>query len=93
MGLSPDTPLAYFWSWGRALHIMDGPDEVHRRTIARTDLARARDRAGSSSAWFTTPEQLADALDACTTLHPVYRRLLALTLEELRVLEAHLGQP
>lgn len=26
-----------------------------------------------------TPEQLADALDACTTLHPVYRRLLTLT--------------
>ena len=38
-----------------------------------------------------TPEQLADALDACTTLHPVYRRLLTLTLEELRLLEAHLG--
>lgn len=31
------------------------------------------------------------ARDACTTLHPVYRRLLALTLEELRLLEAHLG--
>jgi transposase len=39
-----------------------------------------------------TPEQLSDALGACTTLHPVYRRLLALTLEELRVLEDHLDQ-
>ena len=31
-----------------------------------------------------TPEQLGDAFQACTTLHPVYRRLLKLTLEELR---------
>jgi transposase len=39
-----------------------------------------------------SPDQLADALDACATLHPVYRRLLTLTLEELRLLEAHLSQ-
>ena len=39
-----------------------------------------------------TPEQLCDALGACTTLHPVYRRLLTLTLEELRVIDDHLGQ-
>ncbi len=58
MGLSPDTPLAYFWSWGRALHLMDGPDEVHLRTVARHELARARDRAGESAPYFTTPEQL-----------------------------------
>ena len=36
-----------------------------------------------------TPDQLRDALGACTDLHPVYRRLLQLTLEELRVLEQH----
>ena len=41
MGLSPDTPLAYLWSWGRALHLMDGPDEVHLRTVARHELAAA----------------------------------------------------
>lgn len=58
MGLSPDTPLAFFWTWGRALHLMDGPDEVHLRTVARHELARARERAGSTSAYFTTPEQL-----------------------------------
>jgi acyl-CoA dehydrogenase len=58
MGLSPDTPLAYFWTWGRALHLMDGPDEVHLRTVARHELALARERAGAMSAWFTTPEQL-----------------------------------
>ena len=38
MGLSPDTPLAYFWSWGRDMHLMDGPDEVHLRSIARQAL-------------------------------------------------------
>ena len=58
MGLSPDTPLAYFWTWGRALHLMDGPDEVHLRTVARHELAQGRARAGSTAAYFTTPEQL-----------------------------------
>ncbi|MBU6465867.1 MAG: acyl-CoA dehydrogenase family protein [Burkholderiales bacterium] len=58
MGLSPDTPLAQFWTWGRALHLMDGPDEVHLRTVARHELAQARSRMGEGSAWFTTPEQM-----------------------------------
>jgi len=58
MGLSPDTPLAYFWTWGRALHLMDGPDEVHLRTVARHELGVARGRLGNMSAYFTTPEQL-----------------------------------
>jgi transposase len=39
-----------------------------------------------------TPEQLRDAFHAGPTLHPVYRRLLKLTLEELGVIEDHLGQ-
>ena len=39
-----------------------------------------------------TPDQLADALGACTDLHPVYRRLLTLTREELRVIEDHIAQ-
>jgi transposase len=39
-----------------------------------------------------TPEQLADALGACADLHPVYRRLLKLTLDELRVIEDHIVQ-
>ncbi len=58
MGLSPDTPLAWLWTWGRALRLMDGPDEVHLRTVARQELARARERRGASSAYFTTPEQM-----------------------------------
>jgi len=51
---------------------------------ALATLATARLRA--------TPEQLRDAFQACPMLHPVYRRLLKLTLEELRVIEDHLGQ-
>jgi transposase len=39
-----------------------------------------------------TASQLSDAFGACTTLHPVYRRLLKLTLDELRLIEDHLGQ-
>jgi transposase len=39
-----------------------------------------------------THDQLCDALGACTELHPVYRRLLKLALEELRVIEDHIGQ-
>lgn len=34
-----------------------------------------------------TPDQLRDALGACTDLHPVYRRLLQLALEELRLID------
>ena len=40
MGLTPDTPLAQLWSWGRAMRFLGGPDEVHLRTIARAELAR-----------------------------------------------------
>ncbi len=58
MGLSPDTPLAQFWTWGRALHLLDGPDEVHLRSVARHEFDRARGRLGASAAYFTTPEQM-----------------------------------
>ena len=37
-----------------------------------------------------TPDQLRDALGACTDLDPIYRRLLAMTLEELQLIEAHI---
>ena len=39
-----------------------------------------------------TPGQLRDVFGACTDLHPVYRRLVKLMLEELRVIEDHLAQ-
>ncbi len=35
-GLSDDFPLASMWAHGRALHIVDGPDEVHKRSLARS---------------------------------------------------------
>jgi transposase len=34
-----------------------------------------------------TPAQLSDALGACTELHPVYRRLVKMALEELQLIE------
>ena len=58
MGLSNDTPLAYFWTWGRAMQLLDGPDEVHLRSVARHELSQARQQLGASAAYFTLPEQL-----------------------------------
>lgn len=34
-GVSQDTPLAAMWAYGRILHLVDGPDEVHKRSLAR----------------------------------------------------------
>src|ERR1700739_5160162 len=39
-----------------------------------------------------TPEQLCDALGACTDLKPVYRRLLKMVLEQLQFLDQQIGQ-
>lgn len=39
-GVSDDTPLAYFYAWARVLRIVDGPDAVHRRTIARLEMRK-----------------------------------------------------
>lgn len=38
MGVSPDTPLADLYTFGRVLRFADGPDEVHLQTIARLEL-------------------------------------------------------
>jgi acyl-CoA dehydrogenase len=43
-GVSADTPLAAMWAAVRTLHLADGPDEVHLRSIARLELGRARER-------------------------------------------------
>jgi acyl-CoA dehydrogenase len=43
-GLTPDTPLAYLYVWGRALRYIDGPDEVHLRGIAHEELKAAKRR-------------------------------------------------
>lgn len=44
-GLSDDFPLAEMWVGGRTLHIADGPDEVHKRSLARSVIKQlTRDR-------------------------------------------------
>jgi acyl-CoA dehydrogenase len=37
-GVSGDLPLAYLYAYSRMLRIADGPDEVHKRSIARREL-------------------------------------------------------
>lgn len=39
-GVSADFPLAAAWAAARTLRLADGPDEVHRATIAKLELAR-----------------------------------------------------
>jgi acyl-CoA dehydrogenase len=41
-GVSQDTPLASLYAHARTLQIADGPDEVHRRSVARRELSRWR---------------------------------------------------
>jgi len=40
LGVSQDTPLAAIWTSQRTLRLADGPDEVHRRVIAREELKK-----------------------------------------------------
>jgi acyl-CoA dehydrogenase len=39
-GVSDDFPLAAMWAHGRTMHIVDGPDEVHKRSLARATVRR-----------------------------------------------------
>ena len=39
-GISQDTPLARSWTHLRTLRLADGPDAVHRRQVARTELSK-----------------------------------------------------
>ncbi|RNH99026.1 acyl-CoA dehydrogenase [Micromonospora aurantiaca] len=39
-GVSQDTPLAELWAQARTLRLADGPDEVHRASLARRELRR-----------------------------------------------------
>ncbi len=41
-GISDDTVLARLYGWHRAMRLFDGPDEVHMRTIARSELGREK---------------------------------------------------
>ena len=42
-GVSDDVPLARMYAGLRTLRLADGPDEVHRRQVARTELAQYKD--------------------------------------------------
>jgi acyl-CoA dehydrogenase len=39
-GVSQDPGLAYMWAMQRTLRLADGPDEVHRQSIAKIELAK-----------------------------------------------------
>ncbi|HTF07476.1 MAG TPA: acyl-CoA dehydrogenase family protein [Asanoa sp.] len=39
-GVSQDTPLAALWASARTLRLADGPDEVHRASLARRELRK-----------------------------------------------------
>ncbi|MGV8892546.1 MAG: acyl-CoA dehydrogenase family protein [Burkholderiaceae bacterium] len=58
MGISPDTPLADHWTWGRALRYADGPDEVHLQSIARMEIRKSKQTLGATAAYLTPPERL-----------------------------------
>ena len=41
-GISQDFPLAHLWASARTLRFADGPDEVHKRSLARRELNKYR---------------------------------------------------
>jgi acyl-CoA dehydrogenase len=50
-GVSQDFPLAYLWAAARTLRLADGPDEVHRMSLAKRELRRhAEDARKTASA-------------------------------------------
>lgn len=49
-GLSDDVPLAGLFAQARLLRIADGPDEVHKRSVARQELKRHGIRTESDEA-------------------------------------------
>ena len=47
MGVCQDTFLALAWAHIRTLRLADGPDEVHRESIAKWELAKWKPSSGS----------------------------------------------
>ena len=39
-GITDATPLSMLYGWHRAMRIFDGPDEVHRRSLASRELRK-----------------------------------------------------
>ena len=44
LGMTDDTPLAFWYTHERAARIYDGADEVHVESVARRDPPRLRHR-------------------------------------------------
>jgi acyl-CoA dehydrogenase len=56
-GLTSDTPLAFLYTWGRALRFVDGPDEVHLRTVARAEIKKRKETLGAAAAYLVPPHR------------------------------------
>jgi transposase len=62
------------------------------RAVANGETDPATVAALGSRRLHASADQFRDALGPCTDLHPVYRRLLAMMLDELEVIETHIRQ-
>jgi acyl-CoA dehydrogenase len=49
-GVNADAGLAHAWAGSRTLRLADGPDEVHRVTVAKIELAKRTARKGNGRA-------------------------------------------
>jgi acyl-CoA dehydrogenase len=54
-GVSNDFPLAAMYAHMRTLRLADGPDEVHKLSLARQELRRQRERRGAKQAGAEQP--------------------------------------
>lgn len=61
------------------------------QAIADGETDAAKVTALADSRLRATPDQLGDALGACADLHPVYRRLITMALEDVRVIDAQIA--
>ena len=75
--------------WSR---ICSGPVGTHAARRRDGETVRRRSLRSAVARLHATPYQFRDALGVCADLHPIYRHLLAMTLDELEVMEAHLRQ-
>ncbi|TPQ33971.1 acyl-CoA dehydrogenase family protein [Cupriavidus pinatubonensis] len=58
MGLTSDTPLAFLWSWGRALRFIDGPDEVHLRVVAKHEIKKSKETLGKAARYLHVSQRI-----------------------------------
>lgn len=57
MGVTGDTPLPDLWTIARMLRIADGPDEVHLRSIARSEFRAVKQGPRDSFKYFNLPNR------------------------------------